>query len=454
MSPVQRSLSKAPFLFALFLFGGLLAAFFRVVWTFSLANGDEFFFSTLKGRTIPGQYSFTEFTEFLRFLWVEHTGRSADWLSTAVYFFGLDTGLWIVSFLTSFSVCLIAYSVYRFLRFYAPKKPHFLMAATAIVCAVFAVFTPAYMHTNYVSNLLLYSAAVCNYLVVVALLVYVWALTSVSNRRKDWFLASVLVFLAGTTHEQAAVAVISLVGLTLISRWKHTPRKRLFFYTFSGLCGAAIMLLSPGLHNKLAVASTSVTATDNMLAKIKFSLRALQIQYQNLVVSLFIMGVAGLILIYLNRQSAPKLRQTIVPLLTLTAVTVATLSIPLASGVGQIRVFHYPILLGGVAASIAFCLGAASLRPGKKKLTYFLPLFLTLLTLTGYAVLGAHNTFASQYYNYPAGRAQLLEQIKNCSQPVCLVTDPQNLPVKFAFSGYGEHDYVNTRNLQLWLDLQ
>lgn len=449
-------LFTGPSLIFIFL-GVCLTGFFRYVWEFSLANGDEFFFANLKGRAPVANYSLADLGDFFYFLWSEHTGRTADWLSTLVYFFGFSTGRWITSAFTAFSIVLIAMSIYRVSRvFFTESIGATWAAAVATLVAVFAVAAPAMFHTAYVSNLLVYSAAICNYLVVVALLCWVWALGLTAQTPSSWLLGAGLAFLIGTSHEQAAIAAVTLaVGLIWVRR-KDFSKTLLAAFPVAALGGAAFMFLSPGLHQKLARTNLDKNLSQGLLGKTKASLKALFIQYENYPYLLLGLGILGLVILaavffFAKTPPVSPSAHPVSAILLLALVATATMSIPLGSGTGQIRVFNYPILLAGVAAAVSVCFAVILVRTTSIRLF----LFGAAVLLWGfYAGGGLAHTFWSQYENYPAGKMQLVEQIKTCSQSSCILTDPINLPVKHAFSGYGDNEYATTADLRLWLGLE
>lgn len=446
------------------LYGLLLSAFFRFIWTFSLANGDEFFFASLRGAATPGNYSLKELGDFLYFLWAEHTGRTADWLSTLIFYFGFDAGLWLTSALTGGSATLFAFAVFRFLRIAQPGFATKQLVFQSLLAATFALFAPAVTKVAYVSNLLVYSAAICNYLVFASLLVLAWSLVFTSVSQRAWVGASLLAFLVASSHEQAAVAVVTLAGLLWFTRLQAVGAPKLLGFTVASLLGAAAMFASPGLHHKLGRASVDTSLSAGLLLKAKTSLLAFGSQYHWLLAFLFCIGVWGLITLQevkagrSQRNSAKKPRTSaFAALLVLALVAVSTLSIPLASGVGQTRVFHYPLLLGGLAAVTAYQLGFQLQRPGKKKSQNRWQLFAHKLGTLGLVLIvvgGIIVTFWSQYANYPAGRVQLEAQIEACESGRCQLTDPTGLPVHHGFSGYGDHDYANTQYMEMWLRLQ
>lgn len=433
------------------LVGLLITLFMRYVWTFSLANGDEFFFAGLKNTGQIGNYSAADLQAFLHFLWFEHTGRTADFVSTFVYYFGFSSGKWIVSALTGFSISLIAYSLTRAWQVYASKAPYSrIYSSAAILLVLFAVYAPAALNTAYVSNLLVYSAAICNYLIYVALLTYAWSLTLTAERFSTWVAPGLLLFLVGSSHEQAALAVITLVLLTCFLRFRNASKLGLVFFSSLGFFGAALMLFSPGLANKLSRAGAGVTAGDPIWVKALKSLYALAAQYLYLPLFILLLGVAGLLVIYRQNTNTSKRRATgpLAASISFTLVAADTLSVPLASGVGQIRVFHYPMLLGALAAGFSFYLGFEIISPNR--LRHSLALVALSLFLV-FGALGLKHTYDSQVLNFPSGYAQLQQQIANCPQAECMLTDPTGLPVKHGFSGYGEHEYAHTDFMRQWL---
>ncbi|MDO5060369.1 MAG: hypothetical protein Q4D73_01915 [Actinomycetaceae bacterium] len=405
----------------------------------------------------PGDYSLADLGDFFVFLWSEHTGRTADWLSTLVYFFGFSTGRWITSALTALSIVLIAMSIYRVSRvFFATRINATAVALVATLVSVFAVAAPAVFQTAYVSNLLVYSAAICNYLVIVALLCWVWALGLTAVAPSGWLFGAGLAFLIGTSHEQAAIAVVTLtVGLAWVRR-KDFSKVLLATLPVAALVGAACMFLSPGLHQKLARTNLDQNLSQGLLGKAKASLKALFVQFENYPYLLLALGILGLVIVavvffFAQTPPAAPTAHPVAAILLLAVVATATMSIPLGSGTGQIRVFNYPILLAGLAAAVSICFAILLIRTNSIR---WLLLSGSVLLFTFYGGGGLTHTFWSQYENYPAGREQLVKQIKACPQSSCILTDPSNLPVRHAFSGYGDNEYATTADLRLWLGLE
>lgn len=449
---VKRSFTPTWGVHIQFLLTGLaLTLFMRYVWRFSLANGDEFFFAGLKNTAQIGNYSTSSLSGFLHFLWFEHTGRTADFLSTFVYYFGFSVGKWIVSALTGFSVSLIALSLYRSWLVFssAPKLPT-RFSWVALTVSLFALFSPAALNTAYISNLLVYSAAICNYLVFIALLTYAWSLSLTAASFKSWITPAGLVFIVGTAHEQAALAVLTLVFLTFIFRFPSGSKLGLGVFTGAGLAGSALMLASPGLSNKLRRASVALNHTQGFVSKATNSLYALAAQYHLLPVFILAVGIVGLLLISKQHMTLSfKSPSPFYAASSFAFLAVATLSIPLASGVGQVRVFHYPLILGALAAGYAYYLGAVGL-PGSRGSS--LSTRIIILIFLGLTLFGAFRTYDSQVRNFPLGEVQLINQINSCPNKDCMLLDLTGLPVHHGFSGYGEHDYAHTGYMAQWLE--
>lgn len=389
--------------------------------------------------------------DFLHFLWFEHTGRTADFLSTFVYYFGFDAGKWIVSALTGFSVSLIAFSLYRSWLVFSPSRMLPKSSGwVALTVSLFALFSPAVLNTAYISNLLVYSAAICNYLVFVALLTYAWSLSLTASSLNSWLVPAGLVFVVGTSHEQASLSVITLVFLAFVFRFSTSSKLGLAVFAGAGLVGSALMLGSPGLANKLGRASAALNHQQGLISKATNSLYALAAQYHLLPVFILVVGLVSLLLISKHQLARGiSVSGPFYAAVAFALLAAATLSIPLASGVGQVRVFHYPLILGALAGGYAYYLGAVVLCAGQRSSLGTKILILVFCVL---AVFGAFRTYNSQVRNFPLGEVQLLEQIDSCPIEDCMLVDLTGLPVHHGFSGYGEHDYAHTGYMTLWLE--
>ncbi|MDK7733847.1 hypothetical protein QP568_06035 [Propionimicrobium lymphophilum] len=481
--------------------------FLRYLWSLSLGNGDELFFSTGAGRFEVSEGSPSQWADFFSWLWWKHTGRTADWLSGSVYFFGAKDGRWIISILTVLSATTITWCLHRLSTIYYHSKSAsiYWVAPVSLLTLLFS-----YSCTSLypLANLTMYSAAVCNYLVPSALICSVLTFGLIAQRTAALYGAAVIGSIAATMHEQAAATLAVLAVLFVIigsSKWPILHRFGCATIIFSGVIE---MFLAPGLHSKLARFSTSSPEIPiSMPNKLITTFYAFGVYFPFLgavistIIALYLIcfirlsqkrfwsiALLGLLsvsfatwvlslLFFALKHSTGS--QTIIGLSCMAMMAVwlvtpllshskpirfgtliflcaaSSLAIPAAAGLGAIRVFNYPVIFFLIFQiwtayiivgnpSELFGHGGTATRHFSKK--WLLPVVYLLMSawVMGWSLIALQE-------NYVPGVTNLEIQDASCLQENCPAADP-NLPHPSAMSGYGEHDYANTDAVLEWLE--
>lgn len=466
----------------------------RVLWAYSLANGDELFFSNGAGHFDNSQATWAQWYDFMAWLWLEHTGRTADWLSGAIYMWGIGTGKWLTSLLTAGSATLIAVSLTR-LHSYAHSAKASAVAIPVSVAVL--LFLPAFDTLTAPVNLTMYSAAVCNYLVPSALIIFALTLVIENRSRASHLAASLLAALTATMHEQSALIIIVLVLLYLVATAGQPLGVRILA-SILPLAGAAEMFLAPGLAHKLNRATVITEDSRSLVSKLASSLLAYSSSYPavSVLVSLFLVvtialctrlalkravlasfGAAILIwvlslglFVVLKSDLGKGLLVLSTALLLLSWLVVSWLAetsrqrigfllllisatafgLPAAAGLVQIRVFNFTIIfiLSFVAWSVIRLSHCARAHRRHRALAMSSTVLIAITVLA--AATGMIKLLVSFSANYEPGIQHLTEQDQACSQELCPAVDPP-LPYQRALSGYGDHDYADTHRVLEWI---
>lgn len=489
-------------------FSVVISAFYlRYLWSLSLGNGDELLFATGGGRFRIGEGSLAQWADFLSYIWLEHNGRTADWIASAVYFFGADAGRWIISILTPLTVGVITLCLYKLGEAFG------LSSKVSVIVAPLSMLTLLFSYSavglKSLANLTMYSAAVANYFVPSALIFVVLTIAVTAQKSTVLYLGSILGFIAATTHEQAATVLLVLVALFLFFGPKRWSLRQKLISSLIVLSGVAEMFLAPGLHAKLTKVSTARTDLDvalprkivNTIAEfgtfysimgvltsaivavylisyIRMS-RYLHLSWTFLVVLLLsttvwlltaldptlifpseaqiINGLAGIVMMatWLVTPLLSNLKAVRFGSVLLFSAA-ASLLIPAAAGLAGVRGFNFPIifLLSFQIWNIYLSAnprGAASSveHYQRNRLPYRLLLPSVLLLLSVWVIAGATIAFQS---NFEPGVEALKEQDANCTEAICRLENLE-LPYPDAKAGYGKHDYSNTSSVIQWLGL-
>lgn len=479
--------------------------FLRYLWSLSLGNGDELFFSTGAGAFNVPDGTLAQWKEFFAWLWWEHTGRTADWLSGAVYFFGDEEGRWIVSTLTAVSAGVITWCLRRFHDYYrGDSSDSWFVAPIALLALLFA-----YAVRSLISlvNFTMYSAAVCNYLVPTAVIFVVVYIALTTQSLLALYTAAFLAALTATMHEQAAAVLAFLAFLFILhrrSQWALSHRLGTSLLTFAGVIE---MFLSPGLHAKLArVAAVAPPTPKPLPHKLAETFYGFSVHFPSLGLLMSIV-IAGYLIHTIRRNpqawwntalllglclstavwricmaafalSHPiGSKKTIVlscmlmmviwllaPLMspeklaragTLLLLSAAvSLAIPAAAGLSAVRVYNYPLVF-----LISFLIWTIFLLVSARKtchrtdnafrISVAAVLLSGVLLFTSLWVI-AQATIAFQS-NFEPGLADLKMQEDHCQQTLCPAQDPA-LPYPPAMSGYGEHDYASVDAVLEWIE--
>lgn len=503
-SIMQRFVSNPTRHFALALVGTslLVTLVLRYLWALSLGNGDELFFSTGAGAFNVPEGSWSQWGEFFSWLWWEHTGRTADWLSGAVYFFGDEEGRWIVSALTAFSAASITWSLHRlYIRDVTVSSRVWLIAPVAILSFVFSYSTKT---LTALANLTMYSAAVSNYLVPTALIFIVITAVLTSEKTSTLYVHALLAGLVATMHEQAAAVLAVLVCVFLIfasERWSFPHR---LGSSLVVLAGVVEMFMAPGLHAKLnRVAEASQAVPPSLPHKLVASFSSFGVYFPFLGILISIVTATYLIifirsnirrslaigmlvtlclstfvwLVYLAAVIARlsfaskkivgaaciimMLMWLVTPLLSasktvqfsslLMLCAAGSFSIPAAAGLGAVRVYNYPVIF-----FIAFLVWSIYLAayppcgettpPGRPVLSALLATCLLVMSI--WVLTQATIAFRA---NYAPGLQDLEKQDSQCTLEICQAKDPA-IPYPPAMSGYGDHDYASTASVLEWIE--
>lgn len=495
------SRTHASFLAALGLTTASVTLFLRYLWSLSLGNGDELFFSTGAGDFNVPQGTMKQWASFFSWLWWEHTGRTADWLSGAVYFFGDEEGRWIVSLLTALSAATITWCLYYlFHKLYRVSMGAWILGPISVLSMLFAYST---LSLTPLANLTMYSAAVCNYLVPASLIFFSITLATTSKGLASLYAASILGGLTATMHEQAA-AVLAVLSLFFIVY--GTPRFSLPHRIFTSaivFVGVVEMFFAPGLHAKLnRVASVAPETPIPITQKLLTSFHGFGIYFPLL--GLFMSAVIACYLFSFiqnqNNKRLPKLLLgllaistggwafsvfthllklpfasvsssgfacmvmmtvwLITPLLSprphirwgavLLIAAAASLAIPAAAGLSAVRVYNYPLIFFFAFFTWSGFNALNHLEENPSRSTRILTSVLfTALTLMTLWVIG--HAFVAFQANYAPGVEDLERQESICQSNICPAVDP-TLPYQSALSGYGEHDYASTDAVLEWLE--
>lgn len=474
----------------------------RYLWSLSLANGDELFFSNGAGTLNSSTASTLEWWNFITWLWWEHTGRTADFLSAFVYFWGISSGKWIASILASASSLLIVLCLERLhVQLYPSRSIPLIFIPFGVGTLLFLPAADTLLAT---ANLTLYSAAVSNYLVPTALTLLAIRLVVVNPSLSRLITSSAIGGVTATMHEQSAAMHIVLVTVFLMTGCSSlTLRSRALASVFP-LMGAAEMLFSPGLHNKLAKVALSQPATDgpSLLGKFSATFFGIGIYYP-LVLTLISLVI---VLSVLHKKSKTGYLVRVFLLLSILALLISvgsfflhpsevslravslsafllltcwvlsalldnsyagrlgllflvlaatSLSIPAVSGLSAIRVFNFTMLFSIVFliwnVLVLFSRGSLSMptdythhlvRNTKRVLPFILVASMT--------IIGFGKTLIAFQENYDPGIAALRQQHAVCSAALCRAIDP-SVPYQRAVSGYGNHDYADIERVLQWI---
>lgn len=479
------------------------ALLLRYLWSYSLANGDELFFSNGAGNLDSADASADQWLSFMSWLWWEHTGRTADWLSALVYVWGISPGKWIASVLAAASASLIVLCLYQLHIHFSEVSTSRL---TFIPLGVLALlFLPAADTLLSAANLTMYSAAVSNYLVPTSLIITILTMVVVNPTSTRLTIASLLGAVAGTLHEQSAAMIIVLVIALIAFGENLAPLRTRVFVSLLPLAGALEMFLSPGLHSKLSkvALAQSPMGAPSLSVKVATSFYGLGVYYPLLIALISI--TLAITLSHQNpgirerRTAAATIALSVAFLFTVAAfflwsssltqfavsastfilivewavalyqlethtrtmgflfflLAMTSLSIPALSGLSAIRVYNYTILLSlilvlwllmmlGEPVSPTPCVAPASSTKVKQK-SLLVALIIALLSMTGMGkvVVAFHD-------NYSPGLADLQHQQSACNALLCQAEDPV-LPYQRAISGYGDHDYADVERVIEWI---
>lgn len=493
----------------LFLLLSSIAAsgFLRYLWSLSLANGDELFFSNGAGSFSTPSRAWSEWRSFFSWLWWEHTGRTADWLSGMFYFFGVSSGKWIASLCASLSAALIVWSLYRLHRVFRPhRQPH----AVFVPLGVFAlIFVYAFDTLVALVNLTMYSAAVANYLVPSALICLVITLIVENRSASSVYAAAFLACLTATMHEQAAAVLAVLAVIYMLKSARLHPLHTRLFVTGLTSLGVLEMFLAPGLHHKLGrVAANASEPPSPLWQKVRNSLFSFGFYFPTLV---FLLTAAVIVLVivavrkkervqahvalgvlsvvctaawflmfqYYVASPADSLKWILTLALALTLSTwiviplmsrtpwmaagaifivcaASSIAIPAAAGLGAVRVFNYPVIFA-ICFLLWTLMGIESrqisiLTPRSFRREILLARLLATVLIVLTALTMVHSVIAFRA-NYTPGVALLQQQRQQCDQQICPAIDPV-LPYPDALSGYGDHDYAGVEAVLNWIEQQ
>ncbi|WP_222566257.1 hypothetical protein [Actinomyces sp. HMSC065F11] len=481
-----------------------IALFLRYLWSLSLGNGDELFFSTAAGTFDIGQGTWAQWSDFFYWLWWEHTGRTADWISGAIYLLGDGVGRWLASILATLSAGIITWCLYRLSKYFglAPTPP----AIAVPVSLLTLLFSYSAAGLTPLVNLTFYSAAVANYFVPGALIFAVLTMAMVSNKTSTLYLASIIGSITATMHEQAAIILLVLVILLVVADPQRRPLQHRLISSLIVLAGVVEMFLSPGLHAKLTrVAAAQPEVVTSVPHKILITFYTFGAYYS-------IMGLltSALVVAYLvayicqSRQTVSSwilivvlgisttvwltgIRQLgiespfsshtlnglacivmvitwlITPLISnsnavrfgsvLLIAAGGSLAIPAAAGLSAVRVLNFPIifLMGFQLWTMHLGVHAATTSSfNKMNVKQFLTSAAIPTALLVLSMLAIINTTIAFEANSKPGLEDLTKQDIACSQARCPAQDPQ-IPYPKAFAGYGNHDYASTRSVLEWL---
>lgn len=479
--------------------------FLRYLWSLSLGNGDELFFSTGAGRFEIGEGSREQWRDFFSWLWWEHTGRTADWISGAIYYFGPDAGRWMASILAALSAGVITWCLHRLSRYM--NVIHSQEVVMAPISMLTLLFSYSATGLKPLANLTMYSAAVANYLIPSALIFVVITITLTAKKLPALYSASVIGLFVASMHEQAAAVLLILAVIFVVrgpSKWPLTHRILSSLIVGSGIIE---MFSAPGLHAKLArVATVEPETALSMPRKVITTFYTFGAYYSipglliSVVVAFYLISytrvskhkrwswalLGGLFLsttiwatsIFfpnLNSQSPPQVINgaacivmvtiwLVTPLIStnqavrfgfiLLSAAAASLAIPAAAGLSAVRVLNFPIvfLLGFILWNAQSVVGAAILNTGlqRQRLTRVLSRLLIPAILIFISIWVMVHSVVAFRANYDPGIADLKKQAANCKSELCPATDPL-LPYPQAKAGYGNHNYANTSNVLEWL---
>lgn len=503
----SRSRTTATVLIGIYML--LMTLFLRYLWSLSLANGDELFFSTARGSFPIGEGTARQWADFLSWLWWEHTGRTADWLSAAIYFGGASSGKWLSSFISAACSATVALSLGHLGAFYAKRKvltpPLFLLGTTSIILA------PGVDTLNALANYTMYSAAVINYLVPVTLIILALRVYLTSHAQWRASIAGLLAGVSATMHEQAAATVIVLCLLALAIRPATTSLRQRVTFAALGLAGSVEMFLAPGLHNKLARAAVNVASPGPSLPQrlatvlyafgAYFPLTAVMITAAALAlftyrmrqssrgwptVTIIVVTILATALWFFaarwqytqigTTEFSPTVKiflilagtlmmvsWVVLPLLgaethvgsgaLFTACAAASFTIPAAAGLSAVRVFTYPVLFGLCLILWAIMVPRAHhAESGGGPDRAASSLRLATATLLGFStVTAAVNLFLSLNANFQPGLEALHTQRAECQEEKCAAQELNNLPYPAIFSGYGDHLYCDVSGVLEWM---
>lgn len=473
----------------------LITLLLRYLWSLSLGNRDEIFFSTGAGRFEIGAGSLSQWGEFFSWIWWEHTGRTADWLSGTIYLFGAEAGKWLVSILTATSIGAIVWCFQRLLSIFyaAPKRP----LLTIPIAMLALLFSYSYSDLKLQSNLTTYSAAVCNYIVPTALVIIAITLVLTGSRTYHLYSAAIIGFAAATMHEQAATVVATLAVLLFVlgpTRWSRLHR---FISSALMFLGVLEMFMAPGLRTKLDRASSAIDhASDPVIFKIirTFStygeyfpviivlvsgvlvfqlLRTAFDTGRKISVSLLALVILGSSVLWGVSFKFPDLdfgvdpyilsgtscgitmiAWLVAPLFARTQATrfgsvillcaAASMAIPAVAGLSQnLRVFNYPSLF--LIAFLIWSMFTGSQFFGKNNTGVQISGIATAILATILLLVSINVTLrvvTAFHENYAIGLEDLQRQQAACTHVHCLATNP-DVPHPRALSGYSGNEDIN-----------
>lgn len=480
--------------------------FLRLLWSYSLGNGDELFFSTGGGRFNVSDGTVTQWAELLSYIWWEHNGRTIDWLSAAVYFFGEDAGRWIASVITTLSAAIIVWCIHRLVTFSHPEKRIPVLIAPIAISSI--LFSYSTLSLAPLANLTMYSASSVNYLVPSCMLMLAVTLVTTGHKLSSLYLGAVIALLTATMHEQSAVMVAALMLVLLFAGSKRWKLQHRLAASLIAVFGVAEIFLSPGLHNKLDRAAALVSQEAVSLPRkvvttfyafgMYFPLLGLTVsaviffylirfsisdRYRTLSISLLTTLTLSTALWILETAlllvSSPLGSQTLAGLSCITMMTswiltpllasspairfgslfflsaAASLAIPAATGLGAVRVFNYSIIFFITFLLWSTMIGSDELpHMGESSSSYRADSSASIVLLTALALMSAWvmtRAWTAFEANYDPGLESLIHQATQCNKSVCPAIDPQ-LPYPDALSGYGDHDYASTEAVLEWLE--
>ncbi|OKL48307.1 hypothetical protein BSR28_00965 [Boudabousia liubingyangii] len=493
---------------------GLSAFFFiRLLWNYSLGNGDEIYFSTGHSTFKIHEGTRQQWWDFFKMLWVSHTGRTADWLSGAVFYWGANVGKWLVSAITVLCAALIAKST---LKLSGAITGHnaWLIEITWILSVLF-LFPFATLSSS--SNLLLYSAAICNYLVPAALLIWSLQFFFIRNGGSvtHSLAAGSTLGIVATMHEQAAAIVLVWVAIMGLLYLKEIGLKNYLLFSVPALVGSIEMFLAPGLWAKLGTFNEA-TPDRPLLQKISLTFFSWNLHYSVLVIGFSILMAASVLtarsLSLLLRLSIATVSLilsvswlyllsdmdlqsflegnsyrtvSVIGSLSLLAWFIISLviwldhgskivftisafgvSFGLAAlpGLGQIRVFNYPMLfllssIFLVLLDFIYVKGTQNTRnaqiqksqsPLEKLLRLTAAISVGLMIFSSFFT--ARNLYVAQSENYPVGVTFLKAVKQQCGHEKCPLKDIPKLPNRTAFPGYADDNKTYVEDILAWIE--